>query len=718
MLKRVKHLLKILAATLLVLIAIVVLATGVVLQWPTLALNPKTLNWAKTQWNERPGDSTLQWKGVDVGAEAGGLFENRLRLSFSDLCYTSPPSAHVCFPELSVGFAYDLSSWRPGITEVGPVRARGGDIRYTAVEETRSSSEPTQIPELPFWLASAELMPVYIRVDRLAARSGETTVSGNLRVSSRENQTASGQTQSYTVTFNEVTHGRIEVGATSLSHQVKGPWQIQGSANLSLPSKSRLVSRFEMKLAPTTEDRYPYTVQIRFSNPSLRTHLRMQGDVSTHFDEAGELIAGRLRGKIQKPMAVDINECAYSLKRDPGSDAAGLEFGTHCPLALSLDSLLSGELGQALQKLDPARKLTMLIAARFTTSFPPSAESLVSGTVSVRPTGLLSDALRFSGGIETQLALIPAQFPGFEDFQSKIDIGMSIPRFQKLVDRLRGTPFAIPAPLHVLQGRVAFSATGRLDKDGGPIRLAFLTHLGSKYQKLDVRGLGRVTTSLDLGQHLKILGVDSRAEVNLENIKLALPPMGLEVPGAILPDPRIRQASLTELKRETVAEDKEPAFPFTYAVNVTTPPTRPIHLLTDFTPQTIPIEVALRASSSEPLLQGHVAVNAFPLEVVGVRRRVERAEMYVRLTEEQQLLLGRSGLPGSAKLTEVMYAPKPGESLLRPSPKLPLALAEIVSGLALRFPFSLAMVESDTPQRLQPGATEEEQTELQFRKRW
>jgi hypothetical protein len=661
--------------------AFVLLFVLALLQWPSILLNEPMINWAKRQWNS--GERTLQvgWSRLELEVEGRGILANRLLFRIDDFCFELEQGSG-CFAHFEAGLAYEAG--RLALSEIGPLRALEGEVRYSYDPE----ADPFELPEVPDWIKDAEIRPLQAELRRYEAKVGEETLIGRASLrSSRENGDREDEKR-IQLEIKDRQFGEAELTGISRSRKVRGPWSAEGVGDLRLPGRARLLSRFSLE---PREVGHVYRLSADYRSPQAGGKIETEGSI-----EDGR-VEGRLDGVVSVPLDIALRTCSYSYA--PDETTARME--ATCPFFAQLDRLDS-PVQEALGRLELERSVGGTIRAEILGAHPPSAAEPLRGTVRFEPHSSMGPAIAGSGFAEANFALVPERLPDLEELEATLNLRFVLPDFQQLVSALDDSPFPVPAPLNALGGHLILTAAGKVTESGGSIRTHLRSRLSSRHQRLFADGAG----SIEL-KSLSPEDLSARMKISLNQVRIALPPVGLDPPELLLPDPRIRAASLAEI------EEAEP-FPFSYALTVTSP--RPMELLSEFSPKPIPVTVDLRATD-EVTLVGSIEVDEFPLEVLGVRRRFEGAEIFVRLTERQQVVAGEVSVPGVEDPVEVLHAERPGEPLLHPFPQLPLSLAEILSGIALEFPVSLAVVGTRIPLAPQTQPLEEP-TSLQLRRRW
>lgn len=204
-----------------------------------------------------------------------------------------------------------------------------------------------------------------------------------------------------------------------------------------------------------------------------------------------------------------------------------------------------------------------------------------------------------------------------------LEADLEVPRFADLVAFLRDTRFAVPAPLHVLDGPLRLSAESRGDPRAGFQRLRYRGRgdLAGSRQVLVLRAAGGVAVR-DAWSAARSL--ENRAEVVLERAALELPrvEVGRRLPRVAL-DRRIRSGF--ELAD---ARDAPAARPPRLSSRVRVRTERPGTLSSNLAEGPVPVSLDVTASLPPRALAGRVALG--PFELVLRRRRpatVERLDL-------------------------------------------------------------------------------------------
>ena len=255
---------------------------------------------------------------------------------------------------------------------------------------------------------------------------------------------------------------------------------------------------------------------------------------------------------------------------------------------------------EARVSLDAKMKPSLLAGDRF--------EATLAASV-----GPLKQWYDFHANLTAQLGGRLRDLPKSLTSKHKIEAGLGLAKFQELVKLLQGTAYAIPAPLHVLDGpvEVTLESTGDTSKPDQLFTYHARTDLSSGRQKVAVAVDGKV-----LARQLFAPGrrFEDQTEVALKNVALELPFLKLGPVPAVTVDSRIRTG---EEVGATPAEEGPDAIKtstptrVTYRAHIAT--VNPIVLYTNLNPNPIPIALDLDVSTAGPT--GTITVQTFEADL-------------------------------------------------------------------------------------------------------
>ena len=228
----------------------------------------------------------------------------------------------------------------------------------------------------------------------------------------------------------------------------------------------------------------------------------------------------------------------------------------------------------------------------------------------------------FIASIEAALAGRTDKLPRSLTAGHKLDVSLTIERFQELVAYLSRTAFAVPAPIDAFDGPVTLRLRTTGSGKGESQRLEYeaKTDLSSQKQRLKTRVSGRVDVQ---DMFLSDRSIKDVTEVVLEDVALQLPYLKLgPVPSPIV-DKRIktgnprRDAAADAMSPTPQARQKPSAVD--YDARVTTG--KPIRLLTNLLKEPIPIGLDLRARTEG--LSGKITIEPFDVKIFHQTAKVD-----------------------------------------------------------------------------------------------
>ena len=208
----------------------------------------------------------------------------------------------------------------------------------------------------------------------------------------------------------------------------------------------------------------------------------------------------------------------------------------------------------------------------------------------------------------------------------KVDSQIEIPEFQNLVKRLELTAFAIPAPLHTLQGRVACGTQGKIVNLGEQtdIPLQCTTSLKSSVQALAMDVSGAIQTWMDRKPKLKL-------DVLFKDVAFELPQMRIEDPiPQFVPDARL-QDKLEEKPMKKVSEKE--ILPIELAISIKTakPALIQTHILKG---PPVPVDIDLNITGDKAAVAGQIEIKNYT--VTFLKRKALVDHVIIKLNPMQE----------------------------------------------------------------------------------
>lgn len=680
-----------------------------VLLVPTLVLNEPVLRKA-ADWveGEMPG-LRIRWDRIGIDWEVTRFLGRRIHVDFEGLHVELPDTGGTWQREGRVAFSYDLVRFVPRLREVGPVRMAGGRTAVRLPEAAREASpDQAKAGERPLLPGGLALVAVDLEDQSWTVELGDGVAAGV--VSARSRETDHGLRVdiegTHRVTAGAAAHsGRMRLSAVSENRSFAIPWADGEGVSWRLEAQATVdegaFGAGRLHLEASAAGRV-----IDWEAGGQWAHEA--GDAV--LDASGRWGAGRVTGRVEAVASptsaagaagrarVRLAECAFDWK---ALERALQSVRIDCPLRVDAGD----DAGPGLPGGErPLVALNLAIQAELRRPFDASAP--LDAQVEVRPQGVW--LARADGFARASGTVIPAR--GLDQGEAvavDIDLRFELPRFQELVQALAGTDWAIPAPLHSLEGPVKANVRGSGAAPGLELVASFATRLRSEHQRvlldLDAR-MRPVGAWTDAGPRRVAL----TADLLLRDVLLRLPPLEGGVP-AVLPDARIRP----ELEAPATAQ---PEGPLDYSVRVYTAPGEAMEISVPVSEEPIPVAADVVAGSGEAT-RGRIAIGRARIEAAGIEREIEGGELFLQLSEVTETAQGELTVDDAGRRIDMTLAEMSGLFSPLPEPKPPLALGQIVTALLVGRAVDVAVVARSTPGE-SPAVSGDAPTSLEFQYRY
>lgn len=555
-----------------------------------------------------------------------------------------------CFAQVQGEVTAALHHGVLSVAQVGPLEALGGELRLKRDEVAKPSAATSPAFSLgnvlnptssfiPAWLQRAHLAPVRVELGHIDLMEDDRHIIGAVTF---EGQPIGDRAQ-WRLEVNGKGDGKgplrtavADVRLTSGQGDFSGPWRLEAQGLATLNEGGEVVVK------ATTRNLAPGVVEFHLQTATKKAGQRAVADLAGTLNDRGVSaeLAGSLVGVVPNVKRLTLDACRINLGwHHAWPDQGQLNLG--CGVGILLERLPH----QDEVPLDWPSSIKLQLAGAVSTSLPPSAEGAVQGAVHMdlvpittrEFTATSSTALMVSGN----LGALPHSLHMVVD--STTDL--SIPDFGALVKSLGASKYAVPAPLNALRGKVWAQVRGGGDLANGGIEapLSFRSRLKSgepgkdDVQHLDTNVVGTL--------HLDPLGdgvaPQLKVKAELSDVQLALPRITLTDGAApqLFPDKRMRstKAVRAEALSRGVLENQHPDIlvgppappapgAFKYQVEVASPPTNPLHLVSNLAKSPIPIAVAVTASN-DAAPRGHALVRGFPLNLFRRQAYVDRFDL-------------------------------------------------------------------------------------------
>jgi len=629
-LKYFKSILRIGGVTLGILVFLSILGFFSTLLWPQIVVNEKTLN-AFSSMSAYFG-IPVSWKQVRVQLENKSILHKKLAIQFEDFCFNFSKNTYEgCIQTLS--FAGE-AVWREKkfqILELGPILMTGAKLNLHFHKQEPppdgQNSLELKVPDLvlPSFFRSTHFQKIEIEVSQWNLWQEDEIYSGTFKLGAEPNefQKLNGLQVSASLDENStLSSADLSGELSSTSSFEKNDWILNASLKTTLRKGGR--GEFTLKALPVQPDVYSLNLDAKVQ----QNKIVFDGHVQT------ELKKGEWKGSfsalsqgfspyVQK---VKTQDCSFSLHEIEKKNDK-LRFSLDCPLLVDLTPLrVPNSTFEHLVTMP--YNLDLRIKSDLETSFFPSLDKPVSGTLEIILNTLSQELLTAKGSTTTHFAGIPSEYPKNWNLETLLDLQIKLPHFQRLVKSLEKTAFAIFAPLNSLQGNIDLKFSGKADlaREEGKIPLSFSTNLQSSEQSFKTEGQGEFNYKFSKKTSAQHLDFD----LSLQDLKLVAPHMGLDSIPNLFPDSRF-----VDSKPPVVSSKKKD---FTYSLRVQTPPDHPIRLLSNLTKTDIPIFTDL--TLNEKKLGGTLQIGKTEINFFRRNAQVQKFNLTLQEPREKSIVDG------------------------------------------------------------------------------
>ncbi len=496
--------LKALGATL----GVILVLASIVFFFPGLLVQDGTLPWAKRVI--RALDIDVHWKQGQWSARSDSFWRKRVKLELVAPCYRqTEPLVDACLERVAFEGVYDL---RRGRIFVERLEAPAGKV---FVEASKSSTPPAKETESPF----APLAEVQSIRSLLASLDWNQVQVQKIRFLYSAPGTA--------LRLLASVHGATDGATRDL--------QVQAEGTLT-SSRVRTPMRAAVRIHGKMVGPLDFGIDGYWGGEKQRISAEIRGGLTE------ELLEGKIQAAMANPAPgiprVSVDQCQFSWKQ---KDAGPADISLDCPVSAQFSANLAGA---SLNRVFRAEGLEKPIHAKLTAQvkLPDGDFQKAEGSVELSAVDLRTTSLeaKVHASLDVGASAEPV----------KAELQLTAPDFSELVRRLQTSPYAIPAPLNQLDGRVSLAVKGRTDLTFQQTALEFsvTSDLASDYQKLAFSGEGKVGIRPE-GEKSRI---DFDANVAFGETKLSLPRLDPTHLPQLFPDPNIVYPAAHAEKSETV----------------------------------------------------------------------------------------------------------------------------------------------------------------------
>ncbi len=624
-----KKLSLVLAATVGALLAGLLLAAVALVAEPQWFLTTRTMakaaNVFGAAWHPR-------WKTLAFGIRSVSFPEKEIRLQAGDLCFENTAAgAEGCLKSLDVRLNVRLYFWGVKLTRISRLIVSGDHLtvdrsgsRQAAVPK-KSAGLPTSLPNLiPPALRGLklEVLRVDLPANKIAGAGGALRGELHLNLGLEGDRPLTLRVE---VVSSSGSVTRHYSGAASLASDL-----LKGGEFTYLDARGQLKAegvnaRFRTRVEEKGTSAMVFRLSAAARMPGRRAEADMEGsqngrDLSLNGSAGVWAASGPVKSLQLKHFTFGAR-----LKKD------STEWET-----LKIDSSVELEpeafgvrgAGRGLAKTLEGR---LALSARSTPGILERDHFDADVAVTVEPAKFWYE---FSGSFEGKFSGRASRLQNL-DISHKLDLVLSVGRFEDLAAYLARTQYSVPAPFNVFRGPLTVSLKGSGDsrKDPQDFEYALVSGLAAGRQALKFKVDGKVSA---YGLWTPGRSFKDEEDVVLQEIALQLPRIDIKGMAAFMPDSRIKSGP--ELDKAALARGRESGQPvkssasFRSEIHVKT--VKPAILYSNLAKDPIPVSLDLNIKIPKAGMEGTAEIRPFRAEIF---RRVASVD-HVRFT-------GRAGSP-------------------------------------------------------------------------
>ncbi|WP_141732524.1 translocation/assembly module TamB domain-containing protein [Oligoflexus tunisiensis] len=553
-------------------------------------------------------------------------YARRLVVRSENLDVTMPDFLQTHIPDLDLQLGLNFHPQRYGIKGIGPIDASGVRLNLKlAKEDPKKEEKPFDYQLWLDRLQAVRFEPIRLGFQSLVIqRPGEPKMEAQLYANLRRQE---GNRWSISVRADRVkgiparkANFDLQLDLPEGSTLLPLAAQIKGRVDLGKLGWARLAGDGRLEAEDRGEVKLDLTSRFQGKRQELKASgrlnqerftIKVSGQANQPVDALRQVelngceLEGILRRK-GKPFLQSNLDCRVGLTRVPAPEEKPFQD----MLPRDFDFRIQGPISIASWDKNPIFKAPLKIT--------------------LQP--LLSQLYTLRG--QTSVELSGRVMGGVDDITATIDVSsqLAFDRFQPVVKRLEETDFAVPAPFNTLDGRIYCNIEGRIRKMGAIMDLPLDcgTELSSVTQSMFIQARGTIEKEDDQKPVIRLA-------IGLNKLTFELPRLALNgsVP-QLFPDQRI----MTAEERAKEAAKADDALPVVLDLHITTPPDRPMTLVTSLQPIPVPIsmDLTLKGDRIEP--QGTIGVHQYRVTFFKQKAFVDHIRVILSPDEEQPLLDG------------------------------------------------------------------------------
>jgi hypothetical protein len=553
-------------------------------------------------------------------------YARRFIVRSQDLNVTMPDLLQTHVPDLDLRLGLNFHPQRYGLKEIGPIDTSGVQLNLKlAQEEPKKDEEPFDYQLWLDRLRSVKFQPIRLSFQKLVIeRPGEPKMEAQLLANLQRQE---GNKWIISVRADKVKG--IPARSANFDLQLdlpEGPTllplvaQIKGRADLGKMGWAQLAGNAHLE----AEDKGSVKLDLTSRFQGQRQELKATGSLNQ--ERFALKVSGQANQPIEALRQVEVNACELSgLLRRKGKPF--LQSNLDCRVGLTRVPAPDEKPFQDMLPRDFDFRIQGPISIANWDKNP-----IFNAPLKITLQPLLSQLYTLRG--QTKVELSGRVLGGVEGITANVDVSsqLAFDRFQPVVKRLEETDFAVPAPFNTLDGRIYCNIEGRIRKMGAIMHLPLDcgTELSSVAQSMFIQARGTIEKENDQKPVIRLA-------IGLNKLTFELPRLAFNgsVP-QIFPDKRIMTAE--EQAKEAAKTDD--ALPVVLDLRITTPPDRPVTLVTSLQPIPVPISIDLTLKGDRIAPTGSIGVHQYRVTFFKQKAFVDHIRLVLSPEEEQPLLDG------------------------------------------------------------------------------
>ncbi len=642
-----------------------------VLNWPTILINKTFLHYAAKRL--KPVGVDVSWKHVDTDFKSQGFLTKTIQIKFEDLCLSNAPELEsACFKKLFIAARYQVIGFIPHLVAIGPISIDEGNLSIDIASEKKEDKTQDGLslewPEikLPFWLKNVSFYPFDIELSNINLNIDQQHYIGKLHLVTSPNKLHKLTKINISGLIDQLNHQtkiHFDLIAKSMSGYRQADAKILGSLSGKLPKKTNIDLKFNLSIKGNKSIEHDFTLSLKNNQRILTAHLNGKFDKKVLITN----LQGSLKNISDLIPRAQTNNCSLQLSKKGILGNKGI-LAIDCPINFDLKKINIPS--DAAKVYAPPRNIRVNVSAQAKTFFKPDLNQKIKGKIWLRLNPLKQRLVTTKGNIDIDFAGIPAIYPKDWNLKTNLDVDFKIADFSHLVKVLQQTKFPVPAPFNVLDGKLTFSLDGHLSSLSslGSFPIKLKTKLESSKQKIYMDSQGELRLALDPKKknYLKL-------KINLKDVQLQLPDISLAAIPSFTPDSRI------ELESKSFKSFYRSNNSLDYNIEIQTPKNNPVRILSNITPEFIPIFMNIQLKPEE--LTGLIKIKEFPVKFFKRQAHVDKINLELYKTIDYSLIDASFSMDfPELKVIVLVKGPVSGPAYILDS-KPPMTRGDIISML-------------------------------------